>query len=78
MIREKAHGYISLQLHLLNLKDGLLEYSRERLEQFWLKRSATTSSPTTEIGKNRRYVNAEDEGVTDFDPVLVHEAPIDD
>ncbi|KAI3339633.1 von Willebrand factor type A domain-containing protein [Ustulina deusta] len=78
MIREKAHEYIGLQVHLLNLKDGLLEYSRERLEQFWLKRSATTSSPTTEIGKNRRYVNAEDEGVTDFDPVLVHEAPIDD
>ncbi|KAI0905822.1 von Willebrand factor type A domain-containing protein [Ustulina deusta] len=78
MIREKAHEYIGLQVHLLNLKDGLLEYSRERLEQFWSKRSPTSSSPTTEIGKMRRYVHAEEEGVTDFDPVLVHEAPIDD
>ncbi|KAI0814248.1 von Willebrand factor type A domain-containing protein [Xylaria sp. FL0064] len=33
MMRQKAHAYINLHVHVLNVKDELLEYSRERFAQ---------------------------------------------
>ncbi|KAI1427726.1 von Willebrand factor type A domain-containing protein [Xylaria sp. FL1777] len=48
MMREKSLGYINLQIQLSNIKDGLLEYSRETLktlDSVGQKRKATSYTP---------------------------------
>ncbi|KAI1347282.1 von Willebrand factor type A domain-containing protein [Xylaria sp. FL0043] len=93
MMQQKAHTYISLHVHLLNLKDELMEYSRERLAQpnrlvrlkckatSWLiqlKCKLISSQPDSNTRRVRRYEGARDGYASSSDPVLINEAPIDD
>ncbi|KAI0973825.1 von Willebrand factor type A domain-containing protein [Xylaria arbuscula] len=79
MIREKAHEYINLQMHLSDLKAEFLEYSQQMLEQLdervRLKLGRTSSSPIRNDTERRRL---NDEDLSDSCRVLVHRAPIDD
>ncbi|TGJ83098.1 hypothetical protein E0Z10_g5656 [Xylaria hypoxylon] len=85
MIREKALEYIHLQVLQSDLKDELLEYSRQNLEKLdgliRLKRraastNATSSNATRKSRKKRLDANTEGEDQVDPDRVLVHIAPV--
>ncbi|KAI1271597.1 von Willebrand factor type A domain-containing protein [Xylaria sp. FL0933] len=82
MMHQKAYAYINLHVHLPNLQDELLEYSRERLAQMkrltQCKRKAISFHPDSDTRRARRYGGAEDGYVSSSDPVLINEAPIDD
>ncbi|KAI0533987.1 von Willebrand factor type A domain-containing protein [Xylaria digitata] len=82
MIREKALGYVHLQLFQSNnLQNELMELSRENLEQLgeraFLKRGAASSSSAGENRKSRFYDIAEDEDQADSNRALVHRAPLE-